>query len=521
MFIAGYYESYFSPKCINNNICTPESQQKFWVIYIFTAFLITIAIFATKDVVLILVAIMMYIQKRWLKVKRKMSRDGIKHFPKHASCIMYQNQRVVNDCLLSEEKPRRFIFSAVLQITLSFFQIVSLLTLKNHAEENKTMTRIIDLFNLQIAVKEAEEICPFQSINIIWISFIKNLLFIATMLTFLFIFACCFAVVSYFQCKTKLRKTSSISKKPIDEEEVKPNAIKKAARSQLKTILDLSVIDRLILCSVKILMFGYKNISLFTIVSLHCVDVYGDQVLYISGDIKCYQLWQWLVVILLIIWIVPFPTALVLSYRLYDGGFVNRFWFIVCLLFPPLAFLLTYFYRKTKSRLLEERHGLHLALYDVFEAPYRVIETHCTGDDGKQRTLYWWTAWRLYERLFIAMLVTFIIEPLFRMCVVAPVMAFLSILHYQIKPYKETMTLLSLLDISSYVFLTFYVVDNMFRSFAYTFDLPLQNPIDRGLTILGVFETLLTPLTVICLFIVVSIGQAVYGMVLNTVKKYE
>ena len=83
------------------------------------------------------------------------------------------------------------------------------------------------------------------------------------------------------------------------------------------------------------------------------------------------------------------------------------------------------------------------------------------------------------------------------------------------------MTLLSLLDISSYVFLTFYVVDNMFRSFAYTFDLPLQNPIDRGLTILGVFETLLTPLTVICLFIVVSIGQAVYGMVLNTVKKYE
>uniref|UniRef100_A0A7M5XI99 Uncharacterized protein n=1 Tax=Clytia hemisphaerica TaxID=252671 RepID=A0A7M5XI99_9CNID len=516
----GYYESYFSPKCIDNKICTPENQQKFWVIYIFTAFLITIAIFATKDVVLILIAIMLYIQKRWVKVKRKLSRDGIRHFPKHASCIMYHNQRVVNNCLLSEEKPRRFIFSAVLQITLSFFQIVSLLTLRNHAEENKTLTRIIDLFNLQIAVKEAEEICPFQSINIIWISFIKNLLIIATMLSFLFIFACCFAGISYFKCKTKIKKTSSISKKPIDEES-KPNTIKKVAQNQLKTILDLSVIDRILLCSIKILMFGYKNISLFTIVSLHCVEVHGDQVLYISGEIKCYQMWQWFVVVLLVIWIVPFPTALVLSYRLYDAGFVNRFWFIVCLLFPPLAFVLTYFYRKTKSRLLEERQGLHLALYDVFEAPYRVIETHSTGDDSKQRTLYWWTAWRLYERLFIAMLVTFIIEPLFRMCVVAPVMAFLSIFHYQIKPYKKTMTLLSLLDISSYVFLTFYVVDNMFRSFAYTFDLPLQNPIDRGLKLLGVFEALLTPLTVICLFFVTLLLEALYEVSKTLSKKSE
>ena len=290
----------------------------------------------------------------------------------------------------------------------------------------------------------------------------------------------------------------------------------------LQELLQISFTDKLILTFIKILMFGYKNISLFTIVSLNCVTIYGKPVLYISGNIQCYEPWQWSLLALFVLWVIPFPIALVLSYRLYQKGTISRFGYIIILLFPALAFGLTFYYRGTRSRTLGAcQEGLLSALSDIFEEPYRVTKKATDDCEIEEQTLYWWTAWGLYERLLIAVLVTFFIEPLFRMCIIAPVMAFLSILHYQIKPYKETMTLLSLLDISSYVFLTFYVVDNMFRSFAYTFDLPLQNPIDRGLTILGVFETLLTPLTVICLFIVVSIGQAVYGMVLNTVKKYE
>ena len=107
------------------------------------------------------------------------------------------------------------------------------------------------------------------------------------------------------------------------------------------------------------------------------------------------------------------------------------------------------------------------------------------------------------------------------MCVVAPVIVFLSILHYHIKPYKKTMPLLSLLDISSYIFLTFYVVDSMFRSFAYTFDLPIKNPIDKGIQFLNIFEAVLTPLTVIGLFGVTLVLEALYEITKTMSKKTE
>ena len=132
-------------------------------------------------------------------------------------------------------------------------------------------------------------------------------------------------------------------------------------------------------------------------------------------------------------------------------------------------------------------------------------------NDRAAETLYWWTAWRLHERLVVAALVTFIVEPLLRMCVVAPLMICLVLVRFQVKPYKESMSLLSLADLSSYVFLIFFVLDNLFRSFTYTFDLPLQYPIDKGIQILNVLEVVLTPLTMVTLFVVMLVVDRLLG----------
>lgn len=536
---AGFYESYFSPICLDNTKCTGVHQKRFWIIFVATAFILTLIIFATKDFAVLLVSLFMFADKKFKRLKNKINGDSNKRELKlnrkqHETRIEYNNNRISNNCIVKKPAPRRFIFSAVLQITLSFFQIVSLLTIRNHsAERNKTMNRVISLFNLEVAVKEAEEICPFESADILQINFIKKIVFILTMLAFIFLFIFVFVVIRYcksFREKIKNRKNDAVDQFTINGD--KPNPSTSVEMSSpvgssfsrniyFKGLFRLSLLDKLILCYVKILMFGYKNISLFVIVSLNCVEVDGESVLYISGNVKCYQNWQWVVIVLLILWVIPFPMALVQAYRLYDTGFVNRFCYVACLIFPLLAFVLTIKYHGQKSRLLHEREGLQGALYDHFEEPYRIVQYHQAGDDNVQKTLYWWSAWRLYERLFIAMLVTFLIEPLFRMCVVAPVIVFLSILHYHIKPYKKTMPLLSLLDISSYIFLTFYVVDSMFRSFAYTFDLPIQNPIDKGIQFLNIFEAVLTPLTVIGLFGVTLVLEALYEITKTMSKKTE
>ena len=72
-----------------------------------------------------------------------------------------------------------------------------MLTLSNQNEDfdgDKIMTKIIDLFNLQVFVKKSKDMCPFQSVDALSKTFIKNILFIAVMLAFVLFFTCAYLV---------------------------------------------------------------------------------------------------------------------------------------------------------------------------------------------------------------------------------------------------------------------------------------------------------------------------------------
>ena len=138
-------------------------------------------------------------------LKIKISGDKESRIARVNSCVSYKNIRIKNKCLVKEEKPRQYIFSAVLQITLSFFQIVSLLSIRNDSDTNKMMTRMVNLFNLQLAVKQAEDFCPFEGIDVIWKNFLKNIAFILLMLLFLVIFSLIHNLVCFLFCGKKTR----------------------------------------------------------------------------------------------------------------------------------------------------------------------------------------------------------------------------------------------------------------------------------------------------------------------------
>eukprot|EP00111_Clytia_hemisphaerica_P002549 TCONS_00007264-protein len=494
----GFFENYFYPTCISNNECTAVKMRRFWLVYTATAFVLTILIFSIKDLSYFLAGVALYLKVKLTALQKKfMKTRSLERYKKTPGSINYNGHQIINDCLAEPEKPRRFIFSAVLQITLAFFQIVSLIKLRNQSNTSKTMTRIFDLFNLQIALDEAEIVCPFESMNVVWKYFIKNVLFIICMVMFLIIATLINQFIRLFKCKSICKSKSFEYFSPPEHQR-------------------LNFLDKLVVCYTKVLAFGYKNISLFAIISLNCVEVNSESVLYISGNIKCFQGWQYAVALLLFLWIIPFPAALVYSYKLFDRGLISEKMFLLSLCFPALSVYFFIKYRNSHDGRFIERHGLKAVLYDIFEEPYRVISVN---EFGVPATMYWWNAWRLYERLIIVVLVNFFIEPLLRMCVIAPIMIFLLMLHYHVRPYKETMTLLSWLDISSFACLSFYVVDNMFRSFAYIFDIPLKNQIAKALTVLEIFEAILTPLTVICIFIVTFGFEAVYEFTRNLAKK--
>jgi len=187
----GYYESYFSPKCIAKTKCTSGNQERFWVIFTMTALILTLVICTTKDFAIVTAYLLNHLRIKLYRVLQKLLKSKGHDLPiisngiDLSSFVVYNNQVVINGCMQKGPRPRKFIFSAVMQILLSFFQIVSLISLKTGSTENRTLTKVINLFNLQIAVKEAEELCPSPRFTVIWKHFTKNVLFIVTMLLFL------------------------------------------------------------------------------------------------------------------------------------------------------------------------------------------------------------------------------------------------------------------------------------------------------------------------------------------------
>ena len=273
------------------------------------------------------------------------------------------------------------------------------------------------------------------------------------------------------------------------------------------------LMDRFVIGFVKILMFGYKNISLFVIIILNCKKVNGETVLFLSSDIKCYQGWQWFGMVFLFVWVIPFPTTLILSYKLMKQGSFGKFWFSISLLFPPLTPAFMFYTRNKKDVALVQAQNLIDLLYEVFEEPYRVTttnfdnSTNISNSDGnsKSETLYWWNAWRLYERLLVVVITTFLTQPIIRISVIIPLVICLLMFHVYVKPYKESMPVLTLLDMSCLACLMVHAGSNFVQLFTTTFQVLPNYPIIDTKTLFTNLKFAFTPISFLGYYIFLNI----------------
>ena len=183
-------------------------------------------------------------------------------------------------------------------------------------------------------------------------------------------------IVSNYSNKTH-RSNSIVSD---DRSNVTSNA------SEASQILPFT--QRIGLGMIKMILFGYKTVATFGIISFHCVPIKGVFVLFINGEEKCYQPWQYVEILLVALWVIPFPLALMLSYRMYMRHVISLKKLVLCLVFPYLSiyFLLTTWTRKS---LLTDRHDekrVTVLLKEMFEEAYR--KRH-----GKEYYVFWET-WR-------------------------------------------------------------------------------------------------------------------------------
>ena len=243
---------------------------------------------------------------------------------------------------------------------------------------------------------------------------------------------------------------------------------------------------------IRIIMYGYKNVATFAIVMIHCVPLKGRSVMFIAGQIECFTYRQYISGFLVIFWVVPFPLALWKSYRMFmSARLITMREFVVSLIFPYAVFYFMIKTRKATQRLTtsDNEKCVRELLTENFEEAYR-------KRNGKEYNVFWET-WRLYQRLILAVVTTYAINPVERICFSAPLILFFIFVYWFVKPYKKNFIVLHWMEVISLLGITFTLVNNMFRSFLYVFEIPDEKPVPQSLSVLWALDTIASPVFVL------------------------
>uniref|UniRef100_A0A7M6DPS3 Uncharacterized protein n=1 Tax=Clytia hemisphaerica TaxID=252671 RepID=A0A7M6DPS3_9CNID len=113
--------------------------------------------------------------------------------------------------------------------------------------------------------------------------------------------------------------------------------IKKRLKDGNTQVCEQPILRRLKGAYVNVLLLSYSNISVFCLRNIHCVEVAGESYLCIQASIKCYTDWQYLIMVVIGLWVVPFPLVLYTGCRALRSYRISPNEFLFILTLPPLS----------------------------------------------------------------------------------------------------------------------------------------------------------------------------------------
>ena len=482
----GYQENFFSDECVKIEKC--ENIYLFWVCYTFSALVASVLFLYMKDIVYCLKELKMRIIAYFMKTG----------YLKQTEDPVANNKRVIRIGGVAE---RNLTMSGCFNIVVGFYQIRSLLTIdvgdryKKANTYQEKITKFMDLnFNF------IESLCPMKEMTAIGEGFIKNQLVVILMLGWALLFLVVYNIIRLVRLLIKRNEKQIDQLNGVNEEKISEHYASNVFKDQGK-IMPITFAERIGLGMIKIILFGYKNVATFAVVAFHCVEVNGDNVMFIRGDTKCYEHWQIISMFFFGIWVVPFPAALMVSYRMYMWNVISLRKFVMCLIFPFTSIYLKI--TRGRIRCLNKKTGQAEKMVDIylrenFEEAYRHRK-------GKKYYVFWET-WRLYQRLILAVVTTYSINPVERICYSAPIILFFIFVYWYVKPYKKHFVVLHWMEVASLLGITFTLVNNMFRSFLYVFEIPDEKPVPQSLSVLWALDTIASPVFV---FIIMKLWPSI------------
>ena len=88
------------------------------------------------------------------------------------------------------------------------------------------------------------------------------------------------------------------------------------------------------ICFVHVLMLSYKNMASASLILLNCVEVSGVRVLFIKGNIECFEWWQIVIAVFFFTWVLFFPLSLKILFNMFMKDKTSFPKFILLLMVP-------------------------------------------------------------------------------------------------------------------------------------------------------------------------------------------
>ena len=459
--IDGYVESFLSTDCIPIYSC--QNFAKFWLLYCIYALILATFLYYMKDSVTL--------------IKTAGSNFG-RIFK---SCTKEKENDVETDTMISidgaEEhlkKTSHFTMSGIFTLLVSFYQIRQLMSVDvqyKNSTDFSFITFITDCLNLEIVVVTYSSYCPISNLNAVSKLFIKRYLLTATLLIA--------SLLNYFI-----------------------SGVLHFFRSSLGRLSSLKPSDRLGVCFIRVLMFSYKSMTSASLLLLKCVDVAGDQVLLIKGDMKCYQWWQIVIAVFFFTWILLFPLSLKISFNMFMKDEISFANFILCLMFP-VAIVANYRLKGNFASvdLQKSRNAWKVKeiLSETFQEPYRL-----KTDDPSGETVFYET-WRLYQRVLLAIVATFSVDPLVRISLMTLIVFIICVSYFTIKPYKPEMYILHWMEVFSVLGILVRFGHNVFLAFLHVYGTNYDNAATIVLQGFTMLDMITSPICVIFYFFIIKI----------------
>lgn len=394
------------------------------------------------------------------------------------------------------DEERSYTTTAVLTALISYYQVKTLLTVLNTYRQNNDFFRTISrIFNGDLLIIFTSSLCPMANVDTVTKNLIKNVLFnVSLPLLIVVIFSFNFLV-------------SNVKERD--------KGVKFFIKNELHSRKDIQrfnyrFIHRLGVAYIRTLWFIYKNLTFCALTMIHCVTVNDKIVLFIQGNRECYAKWQYALMVFLGCWVIPFPIALWESYHLFLEKKKITFFEMLLSITVPLVlpfYLLRSHFKPSYMSSRINNPILNRMIKDLLTEPYR----HIKSNDDRY---VFWESWRLIQRLMLATIATFVINPLERSCFLMPVVALFMVVYFKVLPFKQHLKLLHWLEVISLVSFCFVIVVSVFDGFFFSYNIPIGDPVPILSNFFVWVDAIVSPITLLVFYFMLwPLWKAIYSKI--------